>query len=63
MRDLYCGQYSGFLAHSVIVLFWGTCLLGPVMLGRYIYPVICVLPVLAFPVDGMTTEKNMPNTK
>ena len=29
------------------VLLWGTFLLGPVMAGRYIYPFVCALPVLA----------------
>ena len=29
------------------VLLFGTYLLGPVMQGRYIYPFVCCLPVLA----------------
>lgn len=29
------------------VLLWGTYLLGPVMAGRYVYPFVCALPVLA----------------
>lgn len=29
------------------ILLWGTFLMGPVMAGRYIYPFVCVLPILA----------------
>ena len=29
------------------MLLWGTFLLGPVMAGRYAYPFVCTLPVLA----------------
>ena len=36
-----------FGAALLPVLLWGTYLLGPVMAGRYIYPFVCVLPVLA----------------
>lgn len=47
LRDMYLGRWKSFAAALLPVLLWGTFLLGPVMAGRYIYPFVCCLPVLA----------------
>ena len=47
LREMYWGRWKRFGAALLPVLLWGTYLLGPVMAGRYIYPFVCVLPVLA----------------
>ena len=47
LRELYWGRWKQFAAALLPVLLWGTFLLGPVMAGRYIYPFVCCLPVLA----------------
>ena len=47
LREMYWGRWMRFGAALLPVLLWGTYLLGPVMAGRYIYPFVCVLPVLA----------------
>ena len=47
LRELYFGRMKSFAAALLPVLLWGTFLLGPVMAGRYIYPFVCCLPVLA----------------
>jgi hypothetical protein len=46
LREMYAGRWGRFAAALLPVLLWGTFLLGPVMAGRYIYPFVCVLPVL-----------------
>jgi len=47
LREAYAGRWKEFAAALLPVLLWGTFLLGPVMAGRYIYPFVCCLPVLA----------------
>ena len=47
LREAYAGRWARFAVGLLPVLLWGTFLLGPVMAGRYIYPFVCVLPVLA----------------
>ncbi len=47
LREAYAGRWRAFAAALLPVLLWGTFLLGPVMAGRYIYPFVCALPVLA----------------
>jgi len=47
LREAYLGRWKGFAAALLPVLLWGTFLLGPVMAGRYVYPFVCCLPVLA----------------
>ena len=47
LRELYFGRWKQFAAALLPVLLWGTFLLGPVMAGRYIYPFVCCLPVMA----------------
>lgn len=47
LRELYAGRRTRFAVALLTVLLWGTYLLGPVMAGRYAYPFVCVLPVLA----------------
>ncbi|MDO5300480.1 MAG: DUF6020 family protein [Clostridia bacterium] len=47
LREAYLGAWRRFAAALLPVLLWGTYLLGPVMAGRYIYPFVCALPVLA----------------
>ena len=47
LRDAYHGRWRCFAIGLLPVLLWGTFLLGPVMAGRYIYPFVCCLPVLA----------------
>lgn len=47
LREMYLGRWTRFACALLPVLLWGTFLLGPVMAGRYIYPFVCCLPVLA----------------
>ena len=47
LRELYWGRWMRFGVALLPVLLWGTFLLGPVMAGRYIYPFVCALPMLA----------------
>ena len=47
IREAYLGRWQSFACALLPVLLWGTFLLGPVMAGRYIYPFVCCLPVLA----------------
>lgn len=47
LRALYAGRRGAFAVSLLPVLLWGTFLLGPVMAGRYAYPFVCALPVLA----------------
>lgn len=47
LREAYSGRWRRFAVGLLPVLLWGTYLLGPVMAGRYIYPFVCALPVLA----------------
>lgn len=47
LREIYLGRRGSFAAALLPVLLWGTFLLGPVMAGRYVYPFVCSLPVLA----------------
>ncbi|MBR2943046.1 MAG: hypothetical protein IKB82_06575 [Clostridia bacterium] len=47
LREAYAGRWARFAVALLPVLLWGTFLLGPVMAGRYIYPFVCTLPVLA----------------
>ena len=47
LRDAYHGRWKAFAAGLLPVLLWGTFLLGPVMAGRYVYPFVCCLPVMA----------------
>ena len=52
LREMYLGRFGSFACAMLPVLLWGTFLLGPVMAGRYIYPFVCSLPVLASHVRG-----------
>ena len=47
LREAYEGRWRRFGVALLPVLLWGTFLLGPVMAGRYVYPFVCALPVLA----------------
>ena len=47
LREMYAGRWGRFAVALLPVLLWGTFLLGPVMAGRYIYPFVSILPVLA----------------
>ncbi len=47
LREAYHGRWGRFACMLLPVLLWGTFLLGPVMAGRYIYPFVCCLPILA----------------
>ena len=47
LREAYMGRWASLTAALLPVLLWGTFLLGPVMAGRYVYPFVCCLPVLA----------------
>lgn len=47
LREMHAGRWGRFAVCLLPMLLWGTFLLGPVMAGRYIYPFICCLPVLA----------------
>jgi len=54
LREIYLGRWKSFVCALLPVLLWGTFLLGPVMAGRYIYPFVCCLPVMA----SQAREKN-----
>lgn len=47
LRDVYRGRWRRAGVWLLPVLLWGTYLLGPVMAGRYVYPFVCILPVMA----------------
>ena len=47
LREAYFGRWRRFAVALLSMLLWGTFLLGPVMAGRYAYPFVCTLPVLA----------------
>ena len=47
LRQAYRGAWRCFAVMLLPVLLWGTFLLGPVMAGRYVYPFVCALPVMA----------------
>ena len=47
LREMHAGRWGRFAVCLLPVLLWGTFLLGPVMAGRYVYPFVCCLPVLA----------------
>lgn len=57
LREAYLGRWKSFGCALLPVLLWGTFLLGPVMAGRYIYPFVCCLPVLAGHVKAMQTQE------
>lgn len=42
---LYCKDWPLVVLFVLLVLLWGTYLLGPIMYGRYLYPFICLLPM------------------
>lgn len=43
---MYAGSWKRFAVLLLPVLLWGTYLLGPVAQGRYIYPFVCLLPLM-----------------
>ena len=47
LREMHAGRWGRFAVALLPVLLWGTFLLGPVMAGRYVYPFVCALPVMA----------------
>ena len=52
---MYTGNWKRFGILLLPILLWGTYLLGPVMQGRYLYPFVCMLPLLlAVPKEGET---------
>ena len=48
LYDMYCGRWKRVLLCMLPVLLWGTYVLGPVMMGRYVYPFVCMLPLFVF---------------
>ena len=46
LRAMYAGDWKRFAALLLPVLRWGTYLLGPVVQGRYVYPFVCLLPLM-----------------
>lgn len=46
LHAMYRGDWAHVCVLMLPVLLWGTYLLGPVMQGRYLYPFVCILPVL-----------------
>ena len=46
LYEVYCGRRARAAAMLLPVFFWVTYLLGPIMQGRYLYPFICMLPVM-----------------
>ena len=47
LRSAYLGHRGALAAALFPIALWATYLMGPVMAGRYLYPCICCLPVLA----------------
>lgn len=43
---MYTGSWQRFAVLLLPVLLWGTYLLGPVIQGRYLYPFVCLLPLM-----------------
>ena len=43
---MYTGNWKRFGILLLPVLLWGTYLLGPVTQGRYLYPFVCLLPLM-----------------
>lgn len=46
IREAYDGNWPRFMVGLLLVLLWGTHLLGPIMNGRYAYAFVCTLPAL-----------------
>lgn len=46
LHAMYRGDWAHVSVLMLPVMLWGTYLLGPVMQGRYLYPFVCILPVL-----------------
>ena len=46
LYTMYTGDWKRFGILLLPILLWGTYLLGPVMQGRYLYPFVCLLPLL-----------------
>ena len=46
--EIYLGIRARVLVFFLLVLLWGTYLLGPIMYGRYLYPFVCALPLFVF---------------
>ena len=57
LREAYFGRWRRFAVSLLPMLLWATFLLGPVMAGRYIYPFVCALPVLACRAAGGKKEE------
>lgn len=57
LREAYFGRWRRFAVGLLPVLLWGTFLLGPVMAGRYVYPFVCALPVMACRANPMTKKE------
>lgn len=46
LYDMYRGNRARVTVLLLPVFFWVTYLLGPIMQGRYLYPFICMLPLI-----------------
>ena len=46
LASAFAGDWRRLLVLALPVLLYMTYLLGPVMQGRYLYPFVCILPVL-----------------
>ena len=55
LYSLYIGDKKHAAVMSLMVMLWGTHLLGPIMQGRYLYPFICIFPL--FILHGRTCTK------
>lgn len=49
---LYRRQYAQLLPLALLFLYWGTVLLGPCILVRYLYPVMVTVPLLLCRLQG-----------
>ena len=56
---MYTGNWKRFGILLLPILLWGTYLLGPVMQGRYLYPFICMLPLLLAVPKEWETERTV----
>lgn len=46
LHAMYAGRWKRFAVLLLPVLLGGTYLLGPVVQGRYVYPFVCLLPLM-----------------
>ena len=48
LREAFFGRWERVAIFLLPVILWFMYLFGPIMYSRYLYPIVCTLPVLAF---------------